>query len=418
MEETDLEELKNNDFVCLDYTFADKAAVIDLLNKVGLAKTKISKDLDVRLSLWADLMIKSRSEWRSIPLASKPYSQLNRYNGPSFRYRAMMRELKFGLRKGLIEIIRMPPCSHRAKAPKQSVIRPTPKLQALIGEFALLWVLHDPIRLNENVDCENQRVYAVKIPGRRYKRRLRAYKDTAQTEHWRAEIRVINEFLSSIKLEWKGVDRKEAGGDVIFDEDGLLLSTLYITRVFARSSFDCYGRCHGFWQNQKKHIRASIKLNGMPTSEPDYSTIHANVAYLEKGLIPPDEPYNIAGFDRELIKRTFAILLNARDLDGAISAVSTKFDISEEKASDVILAVKEHHALIIDQFHADAGIKLMRIDSDICISVMLKLVEERIPFLPIHDSFRVPVPDEDRVKEIMIEAFQERYPVFVCKVKS
>lgn len=407
-------------FLRFDYESQDERQALDCLKQAELGKSKIKGDLNVRIALWAQLIApySYEADWFSYPRNPNKYPDLVRYNGPNFRFYPLKREIDFGVKKGLLEEVRAAQNSHQGSNAKQSTVRATLKLRRLLGDLRVQHVLHDPIRLNENVDVENGLAYDLKIPGRNYKRQLKRYEDTVQTIRWRAQIRTINDFLRTIRIEWKDVNQKRAGRYVIFDEDGLLLSPLYITRVFARGSFDCYGRCHGFWQNQKKGLRASIKLNGLPTCEPDYSAIHANIAYLEKGIFPPGEPYEIDGYDRELIKRTFAILLNARDLDGAVSAISKKFDISEETAFDVILAVKGHHASIIDQFHADAGISLMRIDSDICVSVMLKLVEERIPFLPIHDGFRVPVCDEDRVKETMIEAFQERYSGFICKVKS
>lgn len=407
-------------FLRFDYEFRDKAEVLDRLKQAWIGKSKVKGDVAVRLALYAQLIAPyaSPDDWFSFPRNPNRFTDLARYNGPNFRYDPLMREIEFGLKRGILKEVRAHPNSHLLPNPKQSTIRATPKLRGILAGLEVQHVLHDPIRLNEKVDIENGLPYEPGIPGRSYKRRLKRYEDTGQTRAWRDEIRKINDFLRTIRLEWLGIDQKRSGRYVHFDPNGLLTTPVYIVRIFARGSFECYGRCHGFWQGQKKWLREAIKLNGLPTCEPDYSSIHANIAYLEKGLTPPDDCYEIDGFDRDLIKRTFAILLNARDLGGAVSAITKKFEISNEEALRVIEAIKQKHSLILDQFHADAGIKMMRIDSDICVSVMLRLVEERIPFLPIHDGFRVPVPHEDRVKEIMIETFRDRYPGFICKVKS
>lgn len=228
---------------------------------------------------------------------------------------------------------------------------------------------------------------------------------------------MVNAHLKQVSLEWKEVAKAKTARYQFFDEDGFLQSPLHIYRVFSRGEFGLYGRFHGFWQNQDKLLRPSIKLNGLETCEPDYSSLHCTIAYLEKDLIPPDNAYNIEGFKRKHVKTAFAILLNAMDLQGAIAAIKSDLKIIEDEASALAEAVKIKHKPIVDQLHSDKGIRFMKIDSDIAASVMLKLVEEQIPFLPIHDSFRVPIIHKEKTMEVMVQSFQERYPNYRIEVK-
>ena len=63
-------------------------------------------------------------------------------------------------------------------------------------------------------------------------------------------------------------------------------------------------------------------LNGAPVSEPDYSQLHATILYAQRGLKPPPDAYNIPGWDRTKVKMAFQTIINARNTQAAIGAIS------------------------------------------------------------------------------------------------
>jgi hypothetical protein len=56
------------------------------------------------------------------------------------------------------------------------------------------------------------------------------------------------------------------------------------------------------------------------------------------------------------------------------------------------------------------------LDSEIANRVLMKMVDEKRPVLPIHDSFVCKKQDEKRLKEIMIESLHEQ--LNAMKLKS
>jgi hypothetical protein len=72
--------------------------------------------------------------------------------------------------------------------------------------------------------------------------------------------------------------------------------------------------------------------------------------------------------------------------------------------------------LIADQIASDAGIRLMRQDSDIAEIIISQFTEEDIPVLTIHDSFIVPWGQEDKLRERMYAAFEKVTGTKITKI--
>jgi len=77
----------------------------------------------------------------------------------------------------------------------------------------------------------------------------------------------------------------------------------------------------------------------------------------------------------------------------------------------VIEAVKDRHPSIENQFFTGAGLRLQRIDSDLCEAVMLALINRspEIVVLPVHDSFIVHHGHQDELMGMMLGAYCIKY---------
>ena len=64
-----------------------------------------------------------------------------------------------------------------------------------------------------------------------------------------------------------------------------------------------------------------------------------------------------------------------------------------------------------------AGLRLMNIDSRICDYVIADFVKTDTPILTVHDSFIIPIGEEDRLNQLMKEAFNEVTTKACIKVK-
>ena len=52
--------------------------------------------------------------------------------------------------------------------------------------------------------------------------------------------------------------------------------------------------------------------------------------------------------------------------------------------------------------------KIMRVESDILVQVLLALKDKGITALPVHDAILVNANYEDEAKEVMVEEFRKR----------
>ena len=69
-------------------------------------------------------------------------------------------------------------------------------------------------------------------------------------------------------------------------------------------------------------------------------------------------------------------------------------------------ANRKGHPDIAHLICSGAGLKLMNLDSRICEYVIADFVRTDTPILTVHDSFIVPFEEEDRLLQLMKEAFE------------
>ncbi len=189
------------------------------------------------------------------------------------------------------------------------------------------------------------------------------------------------------------------------DLDLLGRSQLY--RVFNNSTFGNGGRFYGgWWQEIPSRYRRFITINGYPTAELDYSNLQIAMLYAREGLKLEGDAYSIDGVPpefRKLIKLTTLKIINA---EGRIKA--PRKDMLPPRVSwrDLQSAIKEKHTPIDRYFNTGVGIELQRRDADIAEEVMLTLMAEGTLALPVHDSFIVEDGRQDRLKQVMSDAYR------------
>ncbi|MDC1391448.1 hypothetical protein N8373_03910 [Gammaproteobacteria bacterium] len=187
-------------------------------------------------------------------------------------------------------------------------------------------------------------------------------------------------------------------------------SQLSLTRIFSKASFELGGRLFAPIQNYTKQTRKYFYLNGEPTIEIDYSSIHPHMLYHRKGLeFNGDDPYAIEGFDRDDVKVAFNIMLNKETASANKSVAKTiskvvGCDIDTAEALET--AIQALHSPIAHHFNTGVGLELQRTDSDIALLVINTFVNELSrPIICVHDSFIVSVRDT----ETLILAMNDSY---------
>tara|TARA_R110001632_G_scaffold232339_1_gene372923 strand:- start:244 stop:1716 length:1473 start_codon:yes stop_codon:yes gene_type:complete len=229
----------------------------------------------------------------------------------------------------------------------------------------------------------------------------------------------------------------------------------FCTRIF-NQSLSLGGRFY-----QASHLiipkahRHSILIDGCATTEPDFKSQHYCFLYAMKGIeLDPikDDPYIISGYSRTTAKLASLVLLNSENIAGFKASVTksgipaNKITMAQYKADyelwlkrtsqgleferprkpkiakgfidgmpdhiqgeDLYKSITERHNLIADLFGTESiGGKLQKLDSSIMGRALNELTKKGIAGLPVHDSIRCKVKDEQVViKEMKAAYFAE-----------
>jgi hypothetical protein len=222
---------------------------------------------------------------------------------------------------------------------------------------------------------------------------------------------------------------------------------------YARFSddFDQHGRIYtGKYGHQalRKLERHTIEFQMEPhclerSVELDYGGLHPRLAYHLAGIDYQEDPYelwpNTTLPMRLMAKVCINAALNAKSPKGAIDSCNeamsswTKdkdsrgkrkrkqgkaladaiqlFDAAQQtglKFKDVHALAMKNHQRIADQFCSDAGMRLMRLDSELALRIMYHFAKQNIPCLGVHDSFIVPVSAKTELQRVMRTFYRQK----------
>ena len=200
----------------------------------------------------------------------------------------------------------------------------------------------------------------------------------------------------------------------------------FVRRIFNNKTFSDGGRFYGgWWQRIDSKFRKGIRMNNLPTVEIDYSALHVILAYSEAGIdywkITNKDPYDlpVKGVNnpehcRDITKLFFLLSFNASDEQALFKAFRSELDYREypysfpdDVLSELLDTIKEHHPDIRHMICSGAGLRLMNIDSRICDYIIADFVRTSTSILTVHYSFIVPFGEENRLNQLMKEAFED-----------
>lgn len=196
-----------------------------------------------------------------------------------------------------------------------------------------------------------------------------------------------------------------------------------LTRKF-NATYNGHGRIYcdgGVFQNWRREFVEQLQIDNEPVSELDFSSTHISIAYAERGRLCPSDAYVLSSLSaiqdqklqRALGKRIVNIMLNAKDRKTAESAIRNAFAKEGIKYGnlvsipELIAEIEEKHQPISDLFYSNAGLRLQKIESDICLKILDLFARLMKPIIPKHDSFIVKRNDQTLLKEAMQTAWIE-----------
>lgn len=231
------------------------------------------------------------------------------------------------------------------------------------------------------------------------------YRDSDETRRYREEVRRINAWLEAADIEcepWASNDPRH-----IPDPGQRQL------RRYFNGSFREGGRLFGgFWQHLPRETRGrAIRINGEPIATLDYRQSVPRLLYAREGIDPKTEDlYQIAGLPealaaREGVKKVMNAMLFEGDLKRFPRETRKHFH-RRLKLRDVASLIAAQHRRVAHHFGTGIGLKLMCQESEILVDVLLRLIDDKVVALPLHDAVLVPKSAWSLAQKIMESVFE------------
>jgi hypothetical protein len=194
------------------------------------------------------------------------------------------------------------------------------------------------------------------------------------------------------------------------------LNAEFLHRVYSRGLFKFNGRAYGaIHQMMPKHMRPFVHIDGRPTIEPDFSALHIRMLYHKEGIDYQQDPYVVPGGPelRKIFKAVGLIAINAKTEKKAIGAIKQELKDRniplpnyERPLITLVEMFKKAHKPIEKYLFSDAGIWLQNLDSRIMNSILMRLKDNGILGLSVHDSVIVQKEHEGILREIMVSEYE------------
>lgn len=390
-----LDKTERDHFLSFSWTVEE-----ELIRAIGVPLDKHKGKNAARNSILTEAMI-AQEIGRSVSYSRRSnfYTALGNAYSPDYTYANVKHVIEELLSLGLIEELRARPGDH-LRTELQSRYWATPELVARWHAKAADFTLYGLVRLK---DAHGN---------------LIAPPNTNDFRKLTKEVRGLNEYLASHTLDLNAPDAERIGHHIKLDGAYYLPTTTAIYRVFNAGSLKLGGRGYWWGQSLSKERRKGLLLNGEPVAEPDFKQLHPTMLYAERGLTPPDDAYEVDGFDREDGKIAFNVAVNdGRGRGGLISTLLyrrqktdprtglPRWRLGHKRTAELVDAMLAKHAPIADALGTGAGRRLMNLDSRIALDVLKGCEKAGIAALLVHDSFIVPARHESKAAEIMEESF-------------
>jgi len=224
---------------------------------------------------------------------------------------------------------------------------------------------------------------------------------------WRQDITLINELIAD---SWIDLFVPDTTYRELCNRS-LDLTRTTLCRIFNNSSFELHGRFYyGWWQEIESQYRQFITINGEQTTELDYSSMNVALLYAESGLtLPSGDLYQVADFTRQDCKLAFNIMLNSESRASAVRAAignNSEIELSAAQVNELLDALEEKHNQLSTSFYSGVANRLMFKESKIANLLMLRLAEQDVVTLPIHDGFIVQQRHSELLREMMMGCFR------------
>lgn len=199
-------------------------------------------------------------------------------------------------------------------------------------------------------------------------------------------------------------------------QPNVAIRQIHVGDTFQGARLYSFGELSG--QNLSKAVRATMRIDGEPAAEWDYSGMHPRMLYARAGIrrvegdpYRPEEVMPGGGRVRGFIKRALNACINCRTRPAAHSAIANmlKNDAELHEAVGPVAVFTDRmlktHAPIAPYFFTGVGMELMTSDGTVMLEVMKQHRDAGKPALPIHDAVVCRASDAEWTRRVMEEAY-------------
>ncbi|GAB6909328.1 hypothetical protein JCM12296A_51710 [Desulfosarcina cetonica] len=204
--------------------------------------------------------------------------------------------------------------------------------------------------------------------------------------------------------------------DLGVDELEIVLDHEHLRRIFNRESWKLGGRAYGAYHQfrLRKPMRKNILIDGQPTIELDYAGFHPRMLYHLEGIDYQDDPYVVCEGPemRDIYKAVSLIAINTTEkkASGAIRKELDERGLVPPKRdkpyASLVRGFKQAHPAIAHHLFSDVGVSLQNIDSRIMNAILVRLMDNDILGLPVHDSVIIQQQHETFAREVMTQEYK------------
>lgn len=204
--------------------------------------------------------------------------------------------------------------------------------------------------------------------------------------------------------------------DLGVDELEVVLDHEHLRRIFNLESWKLGGRAYGAYHQSmlRKPMRKNILIDGQPTIEIDFSAFHIRMLYHQEGSDYTKDPYlECEGPEmRDIYKAVGLIAINTTEkkASGAIRKELDKRELEPLKRdkpyASLVSCFRETHPDIEHHLFSGIGRTLQNIDSKIMNAILVRLMDQGILGLPVHDSVIVQQQHGAFTRDVMTQEYK------------
>ena len=250
---------------------------------------------------------------------------------------------------------------------------------------------------------------------------------------------------NNLEHSWvaKGMRAGVGGPREVSFQPNVCLRQVHAGRLFRCVRLYTWGPLGG--QGMTKEQRRTLRIDGEPTVELDFSGCHTRMLCHLKGIpgpkgdvYQPEKVFPIFySYDnvalsrkaavRNLVKQATNIIWNTSSRSAAAGAVrralaqapqevrGVVYKVERMHAGDLLRRIESAHPDLADKFYCNAAVDLMTADGNVMKHILLEFADAKKPALAVHDSVVVRVSDRAFAEEVMVRTYQKffRFPPLV-----